>query len=105
VSKDYQFPVVIPLDELTNLDNPLAWIAQARYFSSRGEAEKARKFYDQLLKLNPEIPEIRLTNAEIAFNQQKFDEARKILEGLLNDTTIPQWIKKEAETLMGQLPQ
>jgi tetratricopeptide (TPR) repeat protein len=105
VSKDYQFPVVIPMDELTNLDNTLAWIAQARYFSNRGEAEKARKFYDQLLKLNPEIPEIRLTNAEIAFNQQNFDEARKILEGLLNDLTIPQWIKKEAETLIGQLPQ
>lgn len=104
VSMDYQFPVVIPMDELTNLDNTLAWIAQARYFSSRGEAEKARRFYDQLLKLNPEIPEIRLTNAEIAFSQKKFDEARKILDGLLNDNTIPPWIKKEGEYLMDQLP-
>jgi tetratricopeptide (TPR) repeat protein len=104
VSTDYQFPVVIPMDDLTNLDKSLALIAQARYFSSRGESEKARKFYDQLIKLNPELPETRLTNAEIAFSQQKFDEARKILDGLLNDITIPQWIKKEAETLMGQLP-
>jgi tetratricopeptide (TPR) repeat protein len=104
VSQDYQLPMVIPMEELTNLDQTLAWIAQARYFSSRGESDKARRFYDQLIKLDPELPEIRLTNAEIAFSQQKFDEARKVLEGLVDDSTVPSWIKKEAETLMGQYP-
>jgi len=101
---DYQFPVVIPMDELMDLDKSLAWIAQARYFSSRGESEKARMFYDQLIKLNSEIPEIRLTNVEIALKQQRYDEARKLLDGLINDSTAPLWVKQEAQVLLSQLP-
>jgi tetratricopeptide (TPR) repeat protein len=104
VGLEYQFPVVIPMDELENLDKTLGLIAQARYFSSRGESERARKFYDQLIKLNLEIPELRLTNAEIALKQQKYDESRKLLDGLINDSTAPLWVKQEAQVLLSQLP-
>ncbi len=104
VSPEYQFPIVVPMDELQELDKTLGWIAQARYFSSRGEPEKARKFYDQLIRLNPEIPELRLTNAEIAINQEKFEEARKLLDELIDDPTAPLWVQQEAQALLSALP-
>jgi serine/threonine protein kinase len=104
VGPDYQFPMVVPMDELQELDRTLGWIAQARYFFSRGESEKARKFYDQLIRLNPEIPELRLTNAEIAINQQRYEEARKLLDELINDSAAPLWVKQEAQALLSPLP-
>jgi serine/threonine protein kinase len=102
--KDYQFPVVVPMDELQNLDKSLSLVAQTLYSSSRGESAKAIKAYDQLVKISPDIPEVKLIDAEVAFSQQKNDTARQLLNDLINDQAVPLWVKQYAQALISQMP-
>jgi serine/threonine protein kinase len=102
---DYQFFDIIPLADLQRVDGTLALIAQVRYYASKGDTTNARQFAAKLQKIDLKIPEFRLFTAQFTLNQNKGEEARKVLNELINDPSTPEWVKGEAKELLSKLPQ
>jgi serine/threonine protein kinase len=105
VGTDYQFFDVIPLADLQSLDGTLALIAQVRYYASKGDANKTQQYAIELKNMNPNIPEYRLFSAQIAVNQNRTEEARSQLKGLIDDSSVTEWVKQEARETLKKLPQ
>jgi serine/threonine protein kinase len=104
VGTDYQFFDMIPLVDLQRLDRTLALIAQVRYSASKGDVNKTQQYSNELKNINPNLPEYRLFIAQIALIQNKAEEARSHLKGLIDDSTIPEWIRQEARETFKKLP-
>jgi serine/threonine protein kinase len=105
VSTEYQFFDIIPLDQLQQVDNTLALIAQVRYYASRNNDAKAGQAFTALQNADPNIPELKLFKSGVAVQQKKNDDARTILGQLINDSTTPDWIKRYAREMLKNIPQ
>ncbi|WKZ43172.1 MAG: protein kinase [Anaerolineales bacterium] len=96
--------MVLPFDKLAQVDQPIALIAQSRNAFYLGRLDEANMFLNQVKRLDPNMPEAFLLEAEIASLTDKPNEARIILNGLIADLSAPQWVRAFAEEILGKLP-
>jgi serine/threonine-protein kinase len=97
--------IVMPFDKVAQVDQPIALIAQSRNSFYSGKLDEANTFLNQVKRLDPNMQEAFLLEAEFASLTDKPSEARLILNGLLADLSTPEWIRVFAEDIIKKLPQ
>ena len=102
---EYLFPDIISFNDLKQVDEILALIAQERYFYNHGKLDQAREAISALQKIDPNIPEYNLMNADFLTQQKKFEDARRVLRELIDNSETPEWVKVEAREMLKALPQ
>lgn len=96
-------PEVLDYDKIGDVDEPLSQVAEARYILTHGDPSQAQPILDELRRTKPEMPEIELLQAELLMRQNSFDEAQKILDGLLNRPNLPEWVSQQAREMKSKL--
>jgi serine/threonine protein kinase len=97
-----EFPLYLPLDALKENEPGLALFAECRYALLHGNLDVARRSLDELLRLQPDWPAARLLTAEVQFAEGKLLEPQKMLQELLQDPRVPDWVKVQADTLLNK---
>ena len=96
-------PLYIPLDVLQRDDPPMAFFAQSRYGLLHGNIDAAHHNLDELLRVQPGWPMTQLLNAEILMHDGKQQEARRILQDLINSPRVQDWVKEQAGILISNV--
>jgi serine/threonine protein kinase len=96
-------PLYIPLDVLEREDPPLAFFAQSRYALLHGNLDAAHHNLDKLLRVQPGWPMAQLLHAEILMQDGKQQEARRILQDLINSPRVQDWVKEQAGILLHKI--
>ncbi len=99
-----EFQNILPNDEMRKMDEPMMMVAEARHAFYRGNADYAKETLERVLEMNPNMPEVRLLEAEMLARDKKMGEARPILESLMNDEHTPDWIFFMAEESLERMP-
>jgi len=98
------FPLYLPFEVVQKNDQALALMAQARYALLRGNKDIARGSLDELVKIQPDWPLTKLVSAEALLKDGKLLEARRLLLDLTRAPQVPDWVKEQANKLMGPNP-
>jgi hypothetical protein len=94
---------VIPLKELTDVNQTRAVITRARHELYAGGPICAQGLISLLLNREEEIPEALLVQAELFIHQDSRERASMILEGLDKNPGVPEWIRVEAREFIERM--
>ena len=97
-------PLYLPFASISNVDQPMALIAEGRYNLFLGDTARAREFLERARRLKPTMPEVTLLDAEISFREGKKPEARQLLNRLIANLETPDWIRLFADQTLLQNP-
>jgi thioredoxin-like negative regulator of GroEL len=103
-SKQDKAKMYISFETLDQVDQLLRYVAEARYTFYNGDPRQAQKLLDDLQTIKKDFTEARLLQAELNAKQGQTDSARNLLTALLDDKTIADWIRAEANLILSQLP-
>ena len=103
-SNQADVPTYLSFDDLALVEQPIALVAQARHLYYNGDTEKAHEILNQVMKLNPHMPEASLLLAEMDANEGKTFDAKQTLNILLADLSTPDWVREAAQTLSNKIP-
>lgn len=95
---------VLPAEEIAEVDEPIALILQARHAFYTKDFEQAYLHLDQAKKLNPDMHEATLLEAEFYSFDGKPERARILLLGLQELDSVPDWIQIFAEEIIKRYP-
>jgi len=98
--KDPRAPQVLPLSNIITIDPLLAGVAQARHTLYHTGLARAQALVTGILKRQKDYPEARLVQAEINIKTKRFEEAKIILDELIQAPDLPAWIKQEAKVIL-----
>jgi serine/threonine protein kinase len=100
----YETPQVLPFDDIIRVDNPILLVLKARYAFYTKDFKQAYIHLDELKKLDPNMHEAILLEAEFNAWDGKPERAKILLAGLqeLGDS-VPDWIQIFAEEIMKRL--
>lgn len=93
-----------PMDEILRVDKPIGMVGQARRAFLTGRHMEGKEILDQIKQFNPDFPEASLLEAEIAMNENRFDNARQILSALIDKPETPAWVRVMAEEFRARIP-
>lgn len=93
---------IISLDELTAYDNTLGGVMRARYDLFNEGPVRAQGRIGVIMERNSENLDARLVQAEIFIHTGAIDRARAVLDGLLHEETLPDWIRVRAQSFFDQ---
>ena len=96
--------VVLPFEKVAQVDQPIALIAQSRNSFYTGRIDDAHVFLNQVKRLEPNMHEALLLEAEFDATEGRPEEARIVLSALTADLSVPEWIRRFAEELFAKLP-
>jgi tRNA A-37 threonylcarbamoyl transferase component Bud32 len=100
-----ELEVTYPLiDEILKVDQPIGLVAQSRHAYYNGKLEDGRVFLNQVQRLKPGLYEASLLEAEYAVIEKRYEEANLILQPLVADLGVPEWIRIQAEELLNRIP-
>jgi len=91
---------VLPFDEIAKVDEPISLVARARYEFYTKNTEQAYAFLEQARKLNPDMHEAILLEAEISAMEGKPERAGLLVGLLATDDSVPEWIQTFAEYII-----
>lgn len=96
-------PDLIDPDAVQKADKPTLLMAQARHLVvHQGKFTEARELLGQIRKDLAAFPEAGLVEAEALFLEGKSEEARALLNSILERGALPAWVHRQAETLLNQ---
>jgi hypothetical protein len=96
-------PDLINPEAVQKADKPTLLMAQARYqIIHEGKFAEARELLSQIRKDMDAFPEAGLVEAEALFLEGKPEQARAMLNSILERETLPPWVRQQAETLLNQ---
>ncbi len=103
-AEDPQFERYIPFSTLSKFDQPLAQIVYARYELYNGDPNRGLSLLNQALQAKGAMPEARLLEAEFALmHDRNPNRAQSILQDLLGQPTLPDWIRIGAKEMLDVL--
>jgi Flp pilus assembly protein TadD len=76
---------------------------QGRTALFEGRIEEARALLGQAKRLNPDLREATLLEAEILLKEGRGDDARALLMGIVSDPGYSKWMQIMAEELLNTL--
>lgn len=95
---------VMPIDNIADVDRPIALIAGARHAFYTKDYDKAYALLNEVKTFDPNIPAVTLLEAEFKAREGKPDEARQLITALTKEVTTPMWVRKFAEEILERLP-
>ena len=99
-----EMPNYVPFEIIGSVDQPIMLVSQARYALYHRSQEDGHAYLDDAKRLKPDLYEARLLEAEFDTKEEKYDQARQILNIILADLNTPHWIRIEAENVIRQIP-
>ena len=100
-----ELEVTYPLiDEIMRVDQPIGLVAQARHAYYNGKFDDAQVSLNKVKQLVPDMPETSLLEGEMNVIEERFDAAKLILQPLMANLNVPEWIRIMAEVLFLQIP-
>jgi len=102
---DPELEATYPLiDEIMRVDQPIGLIAQARHAFYSGKFDEAQVALNQAKQLVPGMPEASLLEGEMSVVEERFEEAKLLLQPLMGNLGTPEWVRIMAEVLFLQIP-
>jgi hypothetical protein len=98
---DVTYPLV---EEIMKVDQPIGLVAQSRFAYHNGRLDEGWALLDQAKRLKPGSPETSLLEAEYAMAEKRFEEVKLILEPLVADPNVPEWIRVMAVEFIDHIP-
>lgn len=93
--------MVVPIDQVVQLDQPIALIAQARNAFFAGRRREAFDLLNRAKSIEDSLREASLLEGEFAIRDADPNRARSILTPLVEDvTSTPEWIRMFAQQLL-----
>jgi hypothetical protein len=92
------------LDEILKVDQPIGLVAQARHAYYNSKLDEGRVYLNQVKRLKPGMFEASLLEAEFAITENRTEEARLLLQPLVADLDVPEWIRVMAEEFLNRIP-
>jgi tRNA A-37 threonylcarbamoyl transferase component Bud32/tetratricopeptide (TPR) repeat protein len=93
----------LQVDMVERQDQSLAFVMQGRTALFEGRIEEARALLGQAKRLNPDLREATLLEAEILLKEGRGDDARALLMGIVSDPGYSKWMQIMAEELLNTL--
>ncbi len=93
---------IISLDEITAYNETLGGVVRARYDLFNEGPVRAQGRIGVILERNQENLDARLVQAEIFIHTGAIDRARAVLDGLLHEENLPDWIRLRAQSFFDQ---
>ncbi len=97
-------PMLLNWGNWSRVDINLANFGRARYSYYQGETEKAYSYLQDLYTVADDFPPARLLEAEFAIQEGRYDDARALLEALLQEPYLADWIAVRAAQMLDFLP-
>ena len=96
-----EFPMVIPFDQVRQVDEPILLIAQSRHSFINGRIDESVQFLMRARKIEDTLREADLLEGEMNARAGKKDLATVYLSALVEDTTsTPEWIRSLAQKIL-----
>ncbi|HSB02747.1 MAG TPA: serine/threonine-protein kinase [Anaerolineales bacterium] len=95
---------VLPAEEIAKVDEPISLILRARSAFYSKDFKQAYLHLDELRKLKPNMHEASLLEAEFNSMDGKPERARILLNSLVSNKSVPDWIRIFADEIMKRLP-
>ncbi|MBN2117474.1 MAG: serine/threonine protein kinase [Anaerolineales bacterium] len=95
---------VLPVDEIAKVDEPISLLFRSRSAFYVKDVDRAYRQLDELKKTKPNMHEASLLEAEFNSMDGKPERARILLDALISDRSVPEWIRIFAEQIMKRLP-
>jgi hypothetical protein len=92
------------LDEILRVDQPIGLVAQARHAYYNGKFDEAQISLNKVKQLMPNMPEATLLEGEINVIEERYDAAKLLLQPLMANLDVPEWVRSMAEVLFLQIP-
>lgn len=96
-------PLFVFYERIDGVNLPLGYLARARYELYNGSIENANAQLENAEKVKPDMYEIPLLKAEIAFAEGRIDEAKALFLSLSSDLGAPEWVRLMAEEFLTKL--
>ena len=96
---------LVQFDALSRVDEPIAFIAQARHALYTDRPDESRGFLEQARRVAPNMLEIALLDAEWNQRTGHRPEAIRIFEEIINDDAAPDWIFEFADEALAKMNQ
>jgi len=93
-------PLFVPFERIENANQPLGYIARARYALFYGSLDDAKAQLANAQRVKPDMYEIYLLKAEIEMKTGNQAEAKNILLPLSSAPEAPKWISFMAENYL-----
>jgi tRNA A-37 threonylcarbamoyl transferase component Bud32 len=97
-------PDMLEFQTIGRVDEALMILAQARYAFFHRDPDQVKSLLADLEKMKPGMPETKMLKAELAHKSGSDPEARSALKDLINDPTVPEWIRVHAGELLAKIP-
>jgi len=93
--------LVIPLDQLKQIDPAMALVSQARTAFYTGKVNEAHKFLDDAKHLESTMREAFLLEGEMHAREGEKERAKLVLNPLIDDTaSTPEWVRLFAQQIL-----
>jgi tetratricopeptide (TPR) repeat protein len=99
-SAEKDMPLFVFFERIDNFDLPLGYVSRGRYALYNGTVEDARAQLENAKKIQPDVYESFLLEAEIEMKEGNFDTAKPILLSLSSDLKAPDWVRVMADTFL-----
>jgi thioredoxin-like negative regulator of GroEL len=86
------------------VDPPIGLIAQARHALYTDRFDDARALLSEVKQLVPNMPEAILLEGEMGVIEERYEEARILLQPLMADPNVPEWVRVMSEVFFLQIP-
>lgn len=91
---------VVPFDKLLQVDREIALVVQSRNALFTDRLDEGLTMLEEVKRANPDMLEMSLLQGEFHMRTGQMDQARMILESLIGDRDVPEWIKLFAQQLL-----
>ena len=100
-----ELEVTYPLiEEILKVDQPIGLVAQSRHAYYNGRLDDGRVFLNQVKRLKPDLPEVTLLEGEYALVENRNEEAKLLLQPLVANLDMPEWIRIMAGDFLNRIP-
>jgi hypothetical protein len=96
-----EFPLVVPFDQVKQIDEPILLVAQSRNAFFNGKIDESVRFLMRAREIEDTLREADLLEGELNALEGKKDLARQYLGSLVEDTSsTPEWIRLFAKQIL-----
>ncbi|HUI90028.1 MAG TPA: serine/threonine-protein kinase [Anaerolineales bacterium] len=94
----------LPFTSLSDVEQPMAMVAEARYDFYNGNPSQAQILLNQVKQIRPGMPEASLLQAEMDAKNGKTFEAKQLLQILIGDLNAADWVRAYAQNYLNEIP-
>ena len=86
-----------------DLDNDLLRCLEARKLIVNGRMELAQTMINRTAEKRPDLPQTQLLLADLHIERENLESAQVVLNQLLGEENLPEWVRREAEKTLSRI--